>query len=93
MLSGGGGNDSLEGGPGGDVFILDGNSGNDVIRGFEPGLDILILVSTGYGSAGVALAAMRSVPGGMMLDFPWAGSLFLEGLGTGALRVQDILIG
>ncbi|QYU66302.1 hypothetical protein J4558_15045 [Leptolyngbya sp. 15MV] len=57
------------------------------------GLDILVLVGSGYANATAALAALRAVPEGLRLDLPAGGGALLEGLSAGALRVQDILIG
>jgi hypothetical protein len=41
LLNGGAGDDELNGGLGADTFVFDPDMGHDVIKGFEPGLDVL----------------------------------------------------
>jgi Ca2+-binding RTX toxin-like protein len=46
-LNGGAGNDSLTGGSGADWFVFSNSDGNDVITGFEDGVDMLIMGTFG----------------------------------------------
>jgi Ca2+-binding RTX toxin-like protein len=46
-LNGGAGNDTLNGGAGSDRFVFAGSFGNDVINGFEDGLDKLRFINSG----------------------------------------------
>lgn len=51
ILVGGAGRDVLKGGGGADTFVLNGNSGRDIIRDFVPGVDTLRFVNSTEGAA------------------------------------------
>jgi len=78
MLKGGAGGDTLDGGPGADRLVFDGAFGNDVVRGFEVGVDSLAI--RGVSEADVSI---RQADDGLVLtvDGPGtAGSILLAGV-------------
>jgi Ca2+-binding RTX toxin-like protein len=91
-LEGRGGNDTLHGGAGDDIFVFGPGQGQDVVRGFETGFDMIRV--SGFATPAAAHAALRALPGGgLELIFAGGGGVVFEGAAPGAIRPFDILIG
>jgi hypothetical protein len=75
-LNGGGGNDFLTGGPGSDLFVFAPGSGDDRIRDWEDGRDLIDLTAYGFAFADLDIADVA------------AGRVRI-GLGTGSVVVMD----
>ncbi len=65
-LSGGRGNDDLSGASGADVFHFDRGDGRDIIRDFDPDMD---LISIGVGADGMADLRISQNGGNAMISF------------------------
>ncbi len=90
-LLGMGGNDTLTGGAGGDVFLYEIGDDADVITDFEVGVDELHLFDTGFATSGSLLGAAASdSPAGALLSFGSGDSILLEGVTVAALSAGDI---
>jgi Ca2+-binding RTX toxin-like protein len=88
-LRGGLGDDTLVGGDGRDRFVLERNSGIDVIQDFAPTIDRLSVPVPGSGSTASVLAAMVAVSDGTYLQLGSGGVIFL-GMSPSQFLAGDI---
>jgi Ca2+-binding RTX toxin-like protein len=87
-LDGGGGNDSLVGNSGTDVFVHTAGSGSDIIVNFSVANDSLDLSGHPPLNFWDIQKSMSSQNGGTLIALP-NGSLFIEGVSPGALTRED----
>lgn len=86
-LDGGTGNDTMFGGGGADRFVFAAGHGDDLIRDFDPGADILELTGLAPDAGALTLTARED---GMLVTTP-GGTILLEGVAEGALLVDDFV--
>jgi Ca2+-binding RTX toxin-like protein len=79
-LSGGAGDDTLIGGKGADVFVFE--TGNDVIKGFQVGLDVLAINIPGVDQYDLASLVSDLTDKGLLLDFENGNSVLLQDVFT-----------
>lgn len=87
LLDGRGGHDELTGGAGRDVFVFGLGWQHDVVTDFEPGVDVIRLVS-GAGDWAAVIAALRDGPDGAVLRLG-EDSLTLAGRRVAELSARD----
>jgi Ca2+-binding RTX toxin-like protein len=95
FLYGQAGNDTFAGGLGApDAFYHDGFvGGNDVVLDFEVGLDVVVLLGTGFGSAAQALANASFNGADTVLFTGGGASITLFNTNIASLNAGNILIG
>jgi Ca2+-binding RTX toxin-like protein len=93
LLVGGTGADTLRGDAGADRYVFEAGDGADLIQGFEPGVDLLVLRWAAAAALPAILAGAQAVPGGTLLGFGAGDSVLLAGLAPGALGLGDLLAG
>lgn len=102
-LIGGGGDDRLTGGTGSDVmkggagndrfeFVATGLEGDDLIRGFQQGRDMLEVASTYLESFSDALNKASDEANGVRIQFNENSSVLIEGLSRDDLQQSDFFI-
>lgn len=80
ILAGGRGRDALTGGTGADIFVFNANAGNDTIRDFSDGSDLIDLTELNV-TAGAVNAAIFDISGNAILDITALG-------GTGVITIN-----
>lgn len=83
-LTGGQGDDKLAGGSGADTFIFGRNEGDDVIRDFETGRDIITL-------GGQTYTVVEGADGDAVLELSGGGSITLLGISIGDVSSDWLL--
>jgi hypothetical protein len=91
-LIGGAGKDELKGANGDDTFYFDAKSGKDVIRDFEDGTDMIALPGELFGSVAELLDNIHKVDGGVELDLPGKGLVFIKHINPGQITEHDFLV-
>ncbi|UTW56213.1 hypothetical protein [Kordiimonas sp. SCSIO 12610] len=95
-LIGGGGDDTLSGGTGADIFVLDGNDGNDVITDYDAA-DVIDLRGTNAGLQDLnsVLAAAQSTvvdgASGVLINTGAGSSVFIVGAVLSQLNASDFI--
>lgn len=92
-IYGNAGSDTLYGGLGMDVFVFLQGDGVDVIIGFRPEDDTLLLSSAIYGSSKAALSHVSYNAVGAVVDLGSTNSITITGMVPGSLTVADFIIG
>ncbi len=91
ILNGGAGNDRLYGGYDDDTFIFDTGHGNDTIKDFTDGEDLIDL--TAFDLPGFGALTISPVSGGVRIDLSThgGGTILLEGFDIANLDTTDFL--
>lgn len=96
LLAGNLGNDWLCGGPGNDVFAFSNNGGQDVVKDYEDGSDILFIQAningTGVTTAADVVARVSDGPSGAVVDLGGGNSVTLEGVSADSVTAADFFI-
>ena len=92
FLDGGGLDDSLYGGGGGDTFQFAQNSGWDSIFDFQEGLDLIDLGHWGFSSVAQALSYASASASGVRFDFADGSHLSVFNIASVNDLADDILI-
>ena len=92
-ITGGGGNDDLTGGSGTNIYSFDLGSGQDIIRDYQSGRDILDLGSYFGGDATQALGATTQVGHDALIDLGNDNSITLANVDATALTTESFSFG
>ena len=94
-LLGGSGDDALNGGEGDDVFVISGQSGDDIIEDFEAGegrTDRVWLQDNPFEDFNDLKANITDGEFGIVLDLGDQGSIFFVGLTQDDLHEDDFIL-
>jgi Ca2+-binding RTX toxin-like protein len=92
VLDGGGGNDTLIGNSGADIFVHMAGSGTDTFRSFDPGADKIALASTSIDSFWNLKNLMTDTPTGVQIKFADASAITIQGVTKAQFTVDSIMI-
>lgn len=94
LMAGGAGKDLLIAGDGHDGFLFETGSGIDLIEGFNPSADLLILQSNinGTGLASTAGLSLIDTQFGVIVDLGANNGVLLDGIDSSQLTTADFLI-
>ncbi|MEE8370502.1 MAG: hypothetical protein V3R73_00045, partial [Sphingomonadales bacterium] len=87
-LTGGLGDDTLTGGGGADVFVFNGTFGDDTIKDFEDGVDLLDFSSSGLSFGDLAVSASGS---DTLIEDGLGNSITLVGINPADITADDFI--
>ncbi len=88
-IDGGGGDDTIYGGDGADVFVIRAGEGSDTIHGFTSGFDVISLFGFGLTSFAQVEAAARQIDQDVVIDLGDSQVLTLAGIDLDQLTAAD----
>ena len=91
-LDGGAGNDRLTGGGGPDVFVFGKAGGNDTVKAFQDGADLIDLSAFNFASVAAAKANAANVGADLVFDFGADGTLTIEDISRNQITGQDLIL-